>query len=110
MSWTLFSLSIPARIGRGLPYTLEPVFLELANQTPAQSGQLPVPPPPPEVTRGSHLAYALQWFSFALIGIVGYAALLRSVLREPTEAHPDDPRADGAEPEIGNSLRPVSKK
>lgn len=103
----------PARIGRGLPYTLEPVFLELATQTPAQSGQLPVPPPPLEMTRGSHLAYALQWFSFALIGIVGYAALLRGVLREPpTEAYTDDLRADDPdpEPETGNSLRPVSKK
>lgn len=72
----------PARIGRGLPYILEPVFLELATQAPAQSGQLPVPPPSPEITRGSHLSYAFQWFSFALIGVVGYGALLRSVVRE----------------------------
>ncbi len=97
----------PARIGRGLPYALEPVFLELATQTPAQRGQLPVPPPPLEITRGSHLAYALQWFSFALIGVVGYAALLRGVLREPSEhladdLRLDDPYMDDPEPETGN--------
>ncbi len=100
----------PARIGRGLPYTLEPVFLELATQTPAQSGQLPVPPPAPEITRGSHLAYALQWFSFALIGVVGYAALLRGVLREPPEHLADDPRLDDPEPETGNAPGAHSKK
>ncbi len=95
----------PVRIGRGLPYKLEPVFLELATQTPAQRGQLPVPPPPPEITRGSHLAYALQWFSFALIGVVGYAALLRGVLREPPEHLADDPA-----PETGNDPGAHSKK
>ena len=95
----------PARIERELPYELEPVFLELATQTPAQRGQLPVPPPPPEITRGSHLAYALQWFSFALIGLIGYGALLRSVLREPSTELRDDP-----EPETGNNLSSVSKK
>lgn len=81
----------PARIGRGLPYTLEPVFLELATQTPTQRGQLPVPLPAPEITRGSHLSYALQWFSFALIGVIGYGALLRGTLREPSAEHrPED--------------------
>ncbi len=100
----------PVRIGRGLPYKLEPIFLELATQTPAQRGQLPVPPPPPEITRGSHLAYALQWFSFALIGVVGYVALLRGVLREPSERLADDPHPDEPEPETGNNLSANSKK
>lgn len=72
----------PARIGRQLPYRLEPVFLELSTQTPAQPGRLPVPPEAPDLTRGSHLSYALQWFSFALIGAVGYVMLLRSTARE----------------------------
>jgi len=71
----------PARLEQNLPYALEPVYLELATQTPAP-GELPVPPPAPEVTRGSHLSYALQWFSFALIGLIGYGALLRGVVRE----------------------------
>ncbi len=81
----------PARIGAELPYTLEPVYLELATQTPPQRGLLPVPPPGPEVTRGPHLGYALQWFSFALIGVVGYGVLLRGVLREPaSDVRPED--------------------
>lgn len=96
----------PARIGRGLPYTLEPIFLELATQTPAQRGQLPVPLPAPEITRGSHLSYALQWFSFALIGVVGYGALLRGTLREPSAEH----RPEDLQPEVGNNPSAVSKK
>ena len=72
----------PARLERQLPYRLEPVFLELSTQTPGQGGRLPEVPPPPEISRGPHLSYALQWFSFALIGIIGYIFLMRSVVRE----------------------------
>lgn len=72
----------PSRIERQLPYRLEPVFLELQSQSPAQPGRLPVPPEAPDLTQGSHLSYALQWFSFALIGIIGYVTLMRSVVRE----------------------------
>ncbi len=88
----------PARIGVGLPYTLEPVYLELSTQTPTQSGRLPVPPPAPVITRGSHLSYALQWFSFALIGVVGYGALLRSTLRPDPEDLHKDPLTGSREP------------
>ena len=99
----------PARLSVGRPYTLEPVFLELTKQTPVQTGQLPVPPSPPEISRGPHLSYAFQWFSFALIGVIGYAVLLRGVLREqpaPEAVRPED----GPQPESGNSLEAVSQK
>ncbi len=33
--------------------------------------------PAPELTAGPHLSYAIQWFSFALIIVVGSVALLR---------------------------------
>lgn len=42
---------------------------------------LPVRVPTPEPEGGPHLSYALQWWSFALIGVVGYAFLLRERLR-----------------------------
>lgn len=99
----------PARIERQLPYTLEPVFLELESQTPAQTGQFPVPPPPPEITSGPHLSYAFQWFSFALIGIVGYAVLLRGVLREKPSTEDVRPEG-GSQPETENSLNRVPQK
>lgn len=99
----------PARIERQLPYTLEPVSLELATQTPVQPGQLPVPPPPPEITNGPHLSYAFQWFSFALIGVVGYAVLLRGVLRDKPVVEDVRPE-EGIQPETGNSLNRAQQK
>jgi surfeit locus 1 family protein len=88
------------RLSQDLPYRLEPVYLELTAQTPAQATPLPRPLPPPELGGGPHLSYALQWFSFALIGIVGYGFLLRSVLREGRAAG-----AGGGEAEVENSQR-----
>lgn len=42
---------------------------------------LPVRVATPEPEEGPHLSYALQWWSFALIGGVGYGFLLRERLR-----------------------------
>lgn len=70
------------RLAQQFPYRLEPFYLELTAQQPATPGPLPVPPPPPEIGAGPHLSYALQFFAFALIGIVGYGLLLRRVLTE----------------------------
>lgn len=92
------------RLSRQLPYTLEPVYLELTAQTPAQGAPLPRPLPPPELGAGSHLSYALQWFSFALIGIIGYGFLVRSVLSERRTGADTDPSADD-ETELENSPR-----
>jgi surfeit locus 1 family protein len=64
------------RIQQQSPYSLAPVSIELDSQVPAQAGPLPFPVPARELTEGSHLAYAIQWFAFALIGLGGYAALL----------------------------------
>lgn len=67
------------RLSDQLPTPLAPVYIELIS--PERSG-LPMPHDPPDASdEGPHLAYALQWFAFALIGILGYAALLRTQRR-----------------------------
>jgi surfeit locus 1 family protein len=64
-----------ARIQKQVPYELAPVYLVLVGE---QGNELPVPLKPPRFDdEGPHLGYAIQWFSFALIGIVGYGFLLR---------------------------------
>jgi surfeit locus 1 family protein len=78
------------RLQRQMPYRLEPLYMQLETQVPAQAGSLPVPPRPPELTEGSHLSYALQWFSFALIGLIGYPLLLGKVLRERQAPSPSE--------------------
>ena len=68
------------RLEKQLPYELLPYYLELREQTPA-SGRLPLPVPEPELTDGSHLGYAIQWFAFALIGVLGYGFLMRGLAK-----------------------------
>jgi cytochrome oxidase assembly protein ShyY1 len=58
----------------GVP--LLPVYLQQNQQT---SSDWPVQMKPPELTEGSHLSYAVQWFIFTLIGLVGYPLVLRRV-------------------------------
>jgi cytochrome oxidase assembly protein ShyY1 len=81
-------MSVPrvdlTRIGAGLPYQLRPVWIEAQAQQPAPgTGQplLPVPPPPDSV---NHMQYAIQWFAFALIPLIGWPIVLwRTARRRP---------------------------
>jgi cytochrome oxidase assembly protein ShyY1 len=41
--------------------------------------------PPPDLGDGPHLAYAVQWFLFAAVGLVGYPLLLRHRAQEAPE-------------------------
>jgi surfeit locus 1 family protein len=63
------------------PYRLLPLQLQLlpAPDAPPWPARLQ----PPELTGGPHLSYALQWFGFAAIGIVGWLAMLRRSRRPP---------------------------
>lgn len=64
------------------PYPVSPLYLQATaapgeprRVLPGPSGA-PVPLPPPSVEAGPHLSYALQWFGFALIFVIGWAALV----------------------------------
>lgn len=56
--------------------TVQPVLLTLVEQDPVNSVGTPIPIPPDELTEGSHLGYAFQWFGFALIVAVGVGFLV----------------------------------
>lgn len=63
------------RIGSQLPYAVAPVYLVAMGE----EDQLPIPADPPDFSdEGPHLAYAIQWFGFALVGVVGFYFLARS--------------------------------
>jgi len=52
-----------------------PIYLVLIGE---RSDRLPIPLPLPDYSdEGNHLIYAVQWFAFALIGVIGYGLLLR---------------------------------
>lgn len=69
-----------ARLSQQLDAALLPVYVQLQSQSPS-SGDLPVPVPRPDLGEGSHLAYAVQWFVFAAIALVGYPLILRRLGR-----------------------------
>ena len=58
----------------GLP--LLPIYLQQNQQT---TNNWPVQMQSPELTEGSHLSYAVQWFIFTFIGLVGYPLVLRRI-------------------------------
>ncbi len=60
-----------------LPYRVVEGYLGLVTITPAQEGGF-VPVQVPELTEGSHLAYALQWFMFTGLAGLGLVVLIRS--------------------------------
>jgi cytochrome oxidase assembly protein ShyY1 len=71
-----------AAIGRTLPYKLRPVWIEAQAIDPPPTGnapQLPQPPPPDPV---NHMQYALEWFAFALIPLIGWPIALRRLARQ----------------------------
>ena len=58
-----------------MPYPVLPFILQQTGTDAARG--LPRRWPPPTLGNGPHLSYALQWFSFALIILIGTGALLR---------------------------------
>jgi surfeit locus 1 family protein len=85
------------RLALQMPFTLQPLrlVLEAGDHPPAAAG-LPLPPEGPIVTAGPHLGYALQWFAFVVITVIGYGALLRARWREPAREPSAVERAAGA--------------
>lgn len=73
-----------AGIAEGLPYDVYPLALLLSSQDPPQDGPLPAVAPPPTLSEGPHLSYAIQWFSFAAIAVGGAVLLLRRDRRRAT--------------------------
>jgi surfeit locus 1 family protein len=65
-----------ARFDRQVPGDFYPLWLQLTAQTPPPI-DLPLPLPPPEIGLGPHLPYAVQWFIFAAIGLIGWPILVR---------------------------------
>jgi len=70
------------RIDQQVPYPLAPVYVELINSEPVVVDAFPVDSPPTHL--GPHLGYAVQWFLFFGVGIIGYPLVLRRHARKGT--------------------------
>ncbi|NLD75839.1 MAG: SURF1 family protein [Acidimicrobiales bacterium] len=81
-----------ARLGQQLDVAVMPFFVQLQVQRPeASSTDPPKPVPAPALDEGPHLSYAVQWFIFTTVAVVGYPLILRRRAREvEIEELPDD--------------------
>lgn len=73
-----------ARLARQSSVPLEPVWVQLDGQQPPQPGgltSLPRPVPVDVPSPSQNFSYMMQWWFFALIGLVGYPLILRRVAR-----------------------------
>lgn len=60
---------------------LAPVYLELISSSPAEGDGLPQPVVRPDLSEGSHLSYAVQWFIFSGAALVGWGLAVRLSIR-----------------------------
>jgi surfeit locus 1 family protein len=71
------------------PYRVAPLYLQTTGdpQVAPTAGVLsPQPLAPPTLDAGPHLSYAVQWFSFAAIFLIGWATLVLRRHARPTTA------------------------
>lgn len=58
-------------VARRLPYPIVPFVLVATDVPPESADSVPPRVLPPVLDDGPHLGYAIQWFMFALIGLLG---------------------------------------
>jgi surfeit locus 1 family protein len=97
-----YRIDIPS-IQAQMPYQLEPVWIQQLPEAARPVDQLPVREEPMALDSSTHMSYAVQWFSFAIIAGFGYIMFVRFrerqsalALRNPTPV-PDDDHAESAE-------------
>ena len=66
---------------RRFPYPIAPFVLVASNTAAGVTDSVPVRVAEPFLDEGPHLGYAIQWFTFALIGLVGAAIGVRAERR-----------------------------
>lgn len=61
------------------PYPVSPLYLVATSRPDVAGGEAgpgPAPLDPPTLSPGPHLSYAIQWFSFAAIAVIGWLVLV----------------------------------
>jgi surfeit locus 1 family protein len=81
------------RVEQELGRDLYPGWVQLIE--PDDPSSFPEPLPTPDLGEGPHLSYAVQWFAFAAIGVIGWLLLVRSSARRRQQQQAEG-RADEA--------------
>jgi cytochrome oxidase assembly protein ShyY1 len=69
-------IDIP-RLADQLPGEVVPMYVELTASKPPEPGPYPEPVVAPTLSEGSHLSYAVQWFLFSALALVGWFLAVR---------------------------------
>ena len=72
------------RLQQQMPYRILPVYVELESSQPADSTAL-TPVPLPELDEGPHLSYAIQWFIFSVLAVIGWILVVRKTAKGSPE-------------------------
>lgn len=93
------------RLAPQLPGEVVPVYVDLQASRPAEPVGFPEPVIRPDLSEGSHLSYAVQWFIFATAAVVGWVLAVRRSLSKrrlsdatASPATADPPTSTDAEP------------
>lgn len=71
------------RLDAQVPEDLLPLYVQMENQVPPLGQAAPEPVPLPSLDdEGPHFSYAVQWFIFTTIAVVGYPLILRRRARD----------------------------
>lgn len=87
----------PAEVEDRTGVPLESGYLQLQESEPQVDGA-PLAHAQPVLDEGNHLSYAIQWFLFTGVVLIGYPILIRRTGRERSGAGDGD--AEGAEPPV----------
>ena len=69
-----------ARLQQQMPYHLLPVYIELETSDPSEARGI-TPVPLPELDDGPHLSYAIQWFMFSALAVIGWVLVVRKTAK-----------------------------
>lgn len=92
------------RLDQQVSSDLRPFFVQLTDQTPAVTPADPSPVPPPELDDGPHLSYAVQFFIFSTVALVGYPLILRRRAGELERGEPERGELERDDPDERHSL------
>lgn len=76
-----------ARIAKQVDAPVLPMYLSLEDQRPVLTAEDPIPLPREELDEGPHFGYAIQWFIFTTIAVIGYPLILRRRAGEVEKEH-----------------------
>jgi surfeit locus 1 family protein len=65
------------RLDPQIPGNLLPVYMDLLSSVPPEAPGIPEPVIAPDLSEGNHLSYAIQWFTFSIAVVAGWAVALR---------------------------------